>query len=275
MEVIIVNDAAAGGRIVADAVCQLLLRKPSAVLGLASGTSPGPTYDELIARYQQGDVSFGQARAFMLDEYLGLDEDDPNLYINFIKRRFADRVDFAPGSVRGPATRPPEVEVECAAYEARIREAGGVDLQILGIGRTGHIAFNEPSSSLASRTRIKTLTDATRADNARLLTAALLDDGSSPQPIGSSAVPVHVITQGVGTIMEARHLILIANGEHKAPAVAAAVEGPVTAMCPASMLQMHPHATVVVDEPAASKLKLSLYYKTILEMKPSWQPTIS
>jgi glucosamine-6-phosphate deaminase len=144
-------------------------------------------------------------------------------------------------------------------YEAAIEAAGGVDLQILGIGTDGHIGFNEPGSSFASRTRVKTLTEQTREDNARFF--ASVDE-----------VPTHVLTQGLGTILEARHLVLVATGEDKAEAVAAAVEGPLSARCPASILQWHPHATVFVDEAAASCLDFAAYYRHALAHKPAWQP---
>jgi glucosamine-6-phosphate deaminase len=151
-----------------------------------------------------------------------------------------------------------DIVAECAAYESAIKAAGGIDLQLLGIGTDGHIGFNEPTSSLASRTRIKTLSHQTRVDNARFFGS--LDE-----------VPHHVITQGIGTILESRHLVLIATGEAKADAIAHAVEGPLTAMCPASALQLHPHVTVVVDEGAAHKLKLASYYRETYAAKPAWQ----
>jgi glucosamine-6-phosphate deaminase len=159
----------------------------------------------------------------------------------------------------GPDGTAEDVQAACAAYDRALAEAGGVDLQLLGIGTDGHIGFNEPCSSLASRTRIKTLTEQTRIDNARFF------DGDIEQ------VPHHVITQGIGTILEARHLVLLATGEGKADAVAATVEGPVAAVCPASALQLHPHATVVVDEAAASKLKLADYFRHTYAGKPDWQ----
>ena len=143
-------------------------------------------------------------------------------------------------------------------YEALIAEAGGVDVQILGIGSDGHLAFNEPGSSLASRTRIKTLTAQTRKDNARFF--------DSPDH-----VPIHVLTQGLGTILQARHLLLIATDEGKADAVAAAVEGPVSASCPASALQLHPHATLLVDPAAAGRLVRLDYYREVYAAKPAWQ----
>jgi glucosamine-6-phosphate deaminase len=259
MEVVIVRDAAEGARLVADAIEELLARTPSAVLGLATGSSPVAIYDELVRRHEaEGSPSFADARAFLLDEYVGLAPGHPQAYRSVIEEQFTGRVDFAAGAVRGPDPSATDLPAACAAYEEAIRAAGGVDLQILGVGVDGHIGFNEPVSSLASRTRVKTLTEQTRIDNARFFSR--LD-----------AVPRHVVTQGIGTILEARHLVLVATGTAKAPAVRQAVEGPVTAMCPASVLQLHPHVTVVVDEAAAAELTLSEYYRATWQHKPPWQ----
>lgn len=259
MEVVILHDAKEIGVIAADAICSLLDRKPAAVLGLATGSSPMAIYDELAARCDAGLVSFGQARGFTLDEYVGLPADHPQRYRNVIDTAFASRVDFAPGVVEGPDGLAADIPAACAAYENAIREAGGVDLQILGIGTDGHIAFNEPGSSLASRTRIKTLTRQTRTDNARFFGGDV------------ESVPTHCLTQGLATIMEARHVILVATGRHKAEAVHHLVEGPVSAMWPASILQHHPHVAVLLDEAAACRLQLIDYYRETYLSKPEWQ----
>jgi glucosamine-6-phosphate deaminase len=258
VEVVIQRDAASIGRIVADAVAALLRRRPDAVLGLATGASPVPIYDELAARRARGEIEFGRARAFLLDEYVGLAPRHPQSYAAYIDRVFTSRVDISPVAIGRPEGDAADLAAACVAYEAAIAAAGGVDLQLLGIGGDGHIGFNEPGSSLASRTRLKTLTRQTREDNARFF--ASLDD-----------VPRHVITQGVGTILEARHLVLVAIGAGKASAVAKAVEGPVTAMVPASALQLHPHATVVLDDAAATALSLAEYYRETFAGKPAWQ----
>ena len=200
MEVIILPDAAAIGVVAADAIEALLHRKPTAVLGLATGSSPLAIYDELAARCDAGRISFAQARGFTLDEYVGLPADHPERYRTVIDTVFVNRVDFAPGAVQGPDGLATDIAVACAAYEDAIHAAGGVDLQILGIGTDGHIGFNEPGSSLASRTRIKTLTRQTRIDNARFF-----DDNLD-------AVPTHCLTQGLATIMAARHVVLVATG---------------------------------------------------------------
>jgi glucosamine-6-phosphate deaminase len=258
VEVVITSTAAEAATVVADAIEMLLRRKPNAVLGLATGSSPLPVYDELVRRHRSRRLSFADASAFLLDEYVGLPAGHPESYRAVIERAFTAHVDFDPARVSGPDGGASDLIAACAAYEAAIRDAGGVDLQLLGIGRDGHIGFNEPGSSLASRTRLKTLTSQTRADNARFFGS--LDE-----------VPHHVLTQGVGTILEARHLVLVAHGDRKAAAVARAVEGPVSAFFPASALQLHPHASVVVDESAATALTLADYYREAYAGKPEWQ----
>lgn len=245
-------------RLAADAVEGLLRADPETVLGLATGSSPLAVYDELARRHKDG-LSFARARAFMLDEYVGLSADHPERYRNVIEKEIASRVDLAPGAVQGPDGLADDLPAACAAYEQAIADAGGVDLQILGIGTDGHIAFNEPGSSLASRTRIKTLTRQTREDNARFF------GGSVEQ------VPRHCLTQGLATIMSARHLVLLATGRAKAEAVHQLVEGPVSAMWPATIMQLHPHATVLVDDAAASRLQLGDYYRQTYADKPAWQ----
>jgi glucosamine-6-phosphate deaminase len=259
MEVVILEDAKDIGAVAADAICTLVERKPDAVLGLATGSSPMPIYDELAARCDAGLVSFRLARGFTLDEYVGLPADHPERYRNVIDTAFVTRVDFARGAVAGPDGLAVDIPAACAAYEDAIHEAGGVDLQILGIGTDGHIGFNEPGSSLASRTRIKTLTRQTRVDNARFFG----DD--------VEAVPTHCLTQGLGTIMESRHVILVATGRGKAEAVHHLVEGAVSAMWPASILQHHPHVTVLLDGAAARRLQLVDYYRETYLSKPDWQ----
>ena len=258
MEVVIQPSAADVARVVADAVEALLRRKPNAVLGLATGSSPLATYAELVERQRAGRISFATARGFLLDEYIGLPVGHPQSYRSVIERCFSGLVDFAPGAVQSPDGSAADIPAECVAYEAAIRVAGGIDLQLLGIGGDGHVGFNEPISSLSSRTRVKTLTDETRADNARFF--ADLDD-----------VPHHVVTQGIGTILDAHHVVLIATGASKASPIRRAVEGPLAAICPASALQLHRHATVVVDEAAAAELTLTDYYRATFGDKPAWQ----
>lgn len=259
MEVIILESTAEIGRVAADAIEALLIRKPDAVLGLATGSSPLSIYDELVDRHVAGRLSFARARGFTLDEYVGLPPDHPERYRHVIDTVFASRVDFAPGAVAGPDGLADDLPGACARYEEAIAAAGGIDVQILGIGTDGHIGFNEPGSSLASRTRIKTLTQQTRMDNARFFGGDI------------DAVPTHCLTQGLGTIMDARHVILVATGRSKAEAVHHLAEGAVTAMWPASILQHHPHATVLVDDAAAQRLQLADYYRETYRSKPDWQ----
>ena len=258
MEVVI-SEAHEIGRLGADAIVGAMAGKSAPVIGLATGSSPLAIYDELGRRVQAGEVSFADARGFTLDEYVGLPAEHPERYRNVIQSVFVDKVDIDPARVLGPDGLADDLESACAAYESAIRDAGGVNVQILGIGTDGHIAFNEPGSSLASRTRIKTLTRQTREDNARFFG----DD------VG--AVPVHCLTQGIGTIMEARHLVLVASGRSKAEAIHQLVEGPISARWPATILQMHPHVTVIVDGAAASRIQLGDYFRDTWANKPGWQ----
>lgn len=258
MEVVILNGSKQIARLAADAVEDLLRRKPDAVLGLATGSTPLPVYDELAARHERDGLDFSRASGFALDEYVGLPPGHPESYREVVRREFTNRVNIRPENVHGPDGAAADIPDACRAYEEAIAAAGGVDLQILGVGTDGHIAFNEPGSSFASRTRIKRLLEQTRRDNARFF-SSLAD------------VPHHVLTQGLGTIMDARHVILLATGARKAQAVRDFVEGPVAAICPASILQFHPHATVLLDEAAASALKLADFYRHTYDHKPSWQ----
>ncbi|MFG3657650.1 glucosamine-6-phosphate deaminase [Streptomyces sp. NPDC047706] len=259
MEVVIVPDAEAGGELIAEAMAQLLRRKPGALLGVATGSTPLPVYQALAAKVRSGAVDTSRARIAQLDEYVGLPAEHPESYRSVLRREVLEPLGIGMDAFMGPNGTADDITGACAAYDAALTGAGGVDLQLLGIGTDGHIGFNEPCSSLASRTRIKTLTEQTRVDNARFFGGEI------------DQVPHHVITQGIGTILEARHLVLLATGEGKADAVAATVEGPVAAVCPASALQLHPHATVVVDEAAASKLKLADYFRHTYANKPQWQ----
>lgn len=242
----------------ADAFEAVVRRTPDAVLGLATGSSPLAVYDELARRHADG-LSFARTRAFLLDEYVGLPAGHPQGYRTVIERDVVARLDLPSAAVLGPDGSAQDLAAACADYERAIADAGGVDVQILGIGTDGHVAFNEPGSSLASRTRIKTLTEQTRRDNARFFGGDV------------DAVPRHVLTQGLGTISEARHLVLVATGRHKAEAVHQLVEGPVSAMWPASVLQMHPHVTVLVDPAAAGRLQLAAYFRETWAAKPAWQ----
>ncbi|MBN7795057.1 glucosamine-6-phosphate deaminase [Parahaliea mediterranea] len=250
MKVVILDNPAAVAHYGADLFQQQLARKPASVLGLATGSTPVSLYRELIARHRAGLLGFGEVRSFNLDEYLDLPATHPQSYRQFMQREFFDHIDIAPGNTRVPAGDAADPIAACEDYERAIVDAGGIDIQLLGIGRNGHIGFNEPTSCLASRTRVKTLTRETIDDNARFFRAG------EPQP--------HMaITMGIGTIMESRLVVLLATGESKAAAVKAMVEGPVSAWCPASILQMHPATVVLVDEDAASHLSQPDFFKHI------------
>jgi glucosamine-6-phosphate deaminase len=258
VEIVIAPDVTSAGRLAADAIAPLVAERPAAVIGVATGSTPQPIYAELAARAARGEVDMSQVTICQLDEYVGLPAGHPESYRAVVKREVLDPLGIAEEQFHSIDGSAADITAECAAYEEGLAKLGGVDLQLLGIGTDGHIGFNEPGSSFGSRTRIKTLTERTRSDNARFFADA-------------DEVPRHVITQGIGTISEARHLILVAGGEGKAEAVALACEGPVTARMPASALQLHPHATVIVDEGAASRLKEIDYYRSAYATKPDWQ----
>jgi glucosamine-6-phosphate deaminase len=258
MEVVIMPSGTEVGLLAARKIAQLVRRRPESVLGLATGSSPLAIYEALAADVRSGTLDASGVSAFALDEYVGIPADHPESYAAVIHREVTEPLHLDPSRVQVPDGRAEDLEAAGERYEEAIRAAGGVDLQILGIGANGHVGFNEPTSSFASRTRIKTLTERTRADNARFFDSA--DD-----------VPTHCLTQGLGTIMDARELLLVAQGPQKAAAVAAAVEGPVTSLCPASILQHHQHATVMVDEEAAAGLQLADYYRWTYSHKPAWQ----
>lgn len=260
MEVIICRDEEQVGREAGTRVARILKRSQSPVLGLATGSSPLGVYAELERQVKAGELDVSDLTCFALDEYLGLAPENSQSYAETIRRTVTVPLALDPERVHVPVGLGDDIPAECEKYERAIREAGGIDVQILGIGSNGHLGFNEPGSSFASRTRVQTLTARTREDNARFF--------------GPDFVPTHCVTQGLGTIMESRHLVLTAFGEKKADAIAAAAEGPVTTMCPGSVLQFHPHATVVVDEAAASQLKLIDYYRDQMEMDPDWQPEL-
>ncbi|MER5481452.1 glucosamine-6-phosphate deaminase [Streptomyces sp. NPDC002734] len=259
MEVVIVPDAETGGRFVAEGIARLVELKPDALLGVATGSTPLPVYRALAALTREGGADLSRVRIAQLDEYVGLPAGHPQSYRSVLEREVLEPLGLGAEAFLGPDSTAADLPAACRAYEHALAAAGGVDLQLLGIGGDGHIGFNEPCSSLASRTRIKTLTERTRGDNARFF------GGDVGQ------VPRHVITQGVGTILEARHVVLLATGPGKAEALAAAVEGPLAARCPASALQLHPHVTVVADEAAASRLELADYFRHVLAGKPAWQ----
>ncbi len=253
MEVIIVEDEIQVGKVAADAIARLIRRKPDCVLGLATGSTPIPCYRELIRLHKEEGLDFSRVTTFNLDEYYPIDPRHEQSYRYFMNVHLFDHINIDKRSTFVPDGTTPDPFEHCQWYEGQIRTAGGIDLQILGIGHNGHIAFNEPGSSLASRTRVKTLTEETISANARFF--------ARPED-----VPRYALTMGIGTILEARKILLLATGEGKAEAVRRAVEGPVTSMCPASALQMHSRVTFILDEPAASRLEQKEYYKYVYRM---------
>ena len=258
MEVIILPTAAEASEVAARLVARQVREKPSSVLGLATGSTPCKLYQLLARMHREDGLDFSKATTFNLDEYVNLDPTHPASYHQFMEENFFSHVNLRRQSVHIPDGMVADVPAHCADYERAIRKAGGIDLQILGLGSDGHLGFNEPGSSLASRTRIKTLTERTRSDNARFFT-------------GAQEVPHNVITMGLGTIMESRMCLLLAFGKAKAEAVAASVEGPVTASVPGSLLQFHPQAKVLLDAESASSLTRAEYYQGVYQNKPSWQ----
>lgn len=248
MRVIIETDAETACISAARIICDQIHKKPNSVLGLATGGTPTRCYQELIRRFQNGEIDFSQTRSFNLDEYIGLPEEHPESYHAFMKAQLFDHVNIPAGNWHVPKGLTDDLTRECERYEAAITAEGGIDIQLLGLGRDGHIGFNEPGSSLASRTRVKHLTMQTIADNARFFGSEEL-------------VPRLAITMGVGTILDAGHCLMLATGAGKAEAVAAMIEGPVSASVPATALQFHRNVTVLLDQDAAKLLKHGDYYR--------------
>jgi glucosamine-6-phosphate deaminase len=245
--VLIVPSREEAGVLAADRIEALVQRVPDAVLGLATGSTPLTTWAALRERR----LDMSRVRGFALDEYVGLPLGHPESYREVITREVVQPLGMTPNLVRVPGDDGGSISGAGERYEHDLNAVGGIDLQILGIGTTGHIGFNEPGSSLASLTRITTLAEQTRRDNARFFATA-------------EEVPRHCITQGLGTILRAKHLVLLAFGTGKAAVIAAAVEGPVTASVPASVVQLHPRVTVIVDEEAATDLALADHYRYVV-----------
>ena len=254
MEIIIQPTPEAATSIAARLMAKVIREKPAAVLGLATGGTMEPLYRELVAMK----LDWSKITTFNLDEYVGLSPQHSQSYHHFMWENLFRHVNTSIKNVNIPDGLAKDIPAACAGYERKISAAGGIDLQLLGIGTHGHIGFNEPTSSLASRTRIKTLTPQTLKDNARFFAS-------------ESEVPHHVVTMGIGTILESKHCILLAFGKKKARAIADAVEGAITSMNPASALQLHPKVTIFLDTEAASELKMQDYYRWVYEQKPDWQ----
>lgn len=256
-EVRIVDSPAEAGALVAGHIAGQVRANPAYTLGVATGSTPLAVYAALRKRADAGE-DFSRMSAFALDEYVGIAPEHPESYHSVITKEVTLPLGLDPSRVHVPDGSVEGIQSAGERYEHELTEHGGVDLQLLGIGTTGHLGFNEPGSSFASLTRVKTLTEQTRRDNARFF-----DDPDQ--------VPIHCVTQGLGTILRARHLVLLAFGEGKAQTLAAAVEGPVTASMPGSAIQLHAHVTVVVDEAAAAVLKHADYYRWAQANSPSWQ----
>jgi len=259
MEVIIQPDPVKAAHIVASLVARALRAKPNLVLGLATGRTMEQVYDELVWMNQEEGLDFSLCRTFNLDEYVGLPPDHPGSYRHYMNKCLFNRVNIDPRNTHLPDGLAPDLKAECDNYERLITECGGIDFQLLGIGRDGHIGFNEPLSALRSRTREKALTRSTLEANAPMF-------GGNP-----GKVPRRAITMGVGTILESKRCVLLAIGKDKAKVLAKAVEGPITAMISGSAMQLHPHCTVVVDKGAASRLHEIEYYRWIYQNEPEWQ----
>jgi glucosamine-6-phosphate deaminase len=259
VEVIVLATPAEVAEAAAALVAQVVIAKPKAVIGFATGSSPLGIYAALARRAGSRQLDFSSVTGFALDEYVGLSPSDPRSYASVIDREVTARLGLRRDNVHVPDGEAHDLGAACSAYEAAIDAAGGVDIQILGLGANGHIGFNEPTSSLVSHTRVKTLAQRTLSDNARFFANA-------------ESVPTHCVTQGLGTIMRARKIVLVAQGATKAAAVAAVVEGPVSSMWPGSVLQNHEHVVVLVDSAAGAQLCLRDYYQQIQEHKSRVSP---
>jgi len=258
VEVIIQPTDEAAAALVARVVAHDLRANPHLVLGLATGKTMERVYRHLVRHHKDQQLDFSLCSTFNLDEYVGLFPSDPNSYRHYMDQRLFRQVNIDPRNAHLPNGLANNLEEECRHYEGLIQRFGGIDVQLLGIGRAGHIGFNEPLSALRSRTRVKALTPTTLKQNAATFG-------------GEDKVPRRAITMGVGTIIEARRCLLLATGESKAEVIAQAVEGPITSMVTASALQLHPRCTVVVDEAAAASLKETDYYRWIFDNEPEWE----
>src|SRR5690349_17080325 len=258
MEVLIRDSAETGCVLGAKIIASVVRNKPNAVLGLATGRTPLRLYQELIRLHRSEGLDFSRVTTFNLDEYVGLAPDHVQSYRYFMQENLFRHINIDVRRTHVPNGTAKDLHAECRSYEDRIVQAGGIDIQLLGLGRNGHIGFNEPTGSLRSRTWIKILSEQTLKDN-----SAVFGD--------FARMPRHAITMGVGTILDARRVLLLAFGPAKVRAVTEMVEGPLAAVCPASALQLHPRATVVFDEASAAGLKYADHYRWIDQHKLDWQ----
>ena len=258
MEVIIQPDAAAATQLVARLIAKALRQKPRLVLGLATGRTMEQVYALLTDMHKQEELDFARCRTFNLDEYVGLRPEDNHSYRFYMNHHLFSKVNIDRRNTHLPDGMADDLDAACNQYEHAIRQAGGIDFQLLGIGHDGHIGFNEPLSALRSRTRAKTLTPLTVAANGPLF--------------GDQArMPRRALTMGVGTILDSKRCVLLATGTTKADILARAIEGPITASVSASALQLHPHCTIVVDEETAARLVGKDYYRFIFQNEPKWK----
>lgn len=258
MEAIIRPDKDSACLLTAKLIAKALRAKPDLVLGLATGSTMERVYELLAEMHRKEGLDFSKCRTFNLDEYVGLSGADETSYRFYMNRHLFGKININIKNTHLPDGKAADIDDECAFYEEKILKAGGIDLQLLGIGQDGHIGFNEPLSALRSRTRVKSLSPETVRQNARYF--------SSP-----ADMPRRAVTMGVGTILDSKRCVLLATGESKAAVIAKALEGPITAMISASALQLHPHCTIVIDEMAALKLERIDYYRWIFENEPEWQ----
>jgi glucosamine-6-phosphate deaminase len=254
MEIIIKSDYETICDEAVSAIHRALKKKKNLVLGMATGNTPLGVYRRLIELYKKGEMDFSEVRTFNLDEYLGLREDHPRSYAWYMDTNLFNHINIKRENVHRLKGKPADIETHCQEYEDQIKEVGGIDIQLLGIGRNGHIGFNEPTSSLSSRTRVKTLTPQTVDDN-----KSCFGEGE--------IVPRFVLTMGIGTVMEAKQIMLLASGESKSQAILITVEGPVTASVPASVLQLHPSVKLIVDDDSARLLAEKEYYRYVYKNK--------
>ena len=258
MEIIVQPDAGTASLLAARIVAGIIRDKPHAVIGFPTGSTPIAFYANMVRLHREEGLDFSRITTFNLDEFVGLPPDHPASYHAYMDKHLFGHVNLSRDRIHIPDGTAADIPAYCRKYEDDIRTAGGIDIQILGIGLDGHIGFNEPTSSLGSRTRLKTLTRQTRQDNAA-------EFG------GEERVPTHVLTMGVGTILDSRMILLLAFGAKKAEIVARTIEGPVAALVPASALQLHPRTVFLLDEPASARLAKVDYYRYVYDHKPDWQ----
>ena len=258
MEVIIQETPEKVTELGAKVMAKQIREKANSVLGLATGRTPMGTYHDLIRMHREENLSFREVTTFNLDEYIGLTPDHEQSYHYFMRKEFFEHMDIAPENTHLPAGDAEDPRAECMRYEKSIHERGGIDLQLLGLGSNGHIGFNEPTGSLNSRTWVKILSENTIKDNSELF--------ENPEE-----VPRYCMTMGIGTIMEADRILVLAYGYRKAKAVAEMIEGPISSMCPASALQFHKRVIVIIDDQAASRLDHADHYRWIDKHKLPWQ----